>query len=463
MNIHFIAIGGSAMHNLAIALKQKGYSISGSDDEIFEPSRSRLEKQGLLPNEIGWFPQKITKGIDAIVVGMHARADNPELAKAKELGLKIYSYPEYLFEQTKNKTRVVIGGSHGKTTITSMVMHVLKSQGVEFDYMVGAQIEGFDNMVGLSENTSIAVFEGDEYLTSPIDPRPKFHLYKPHIAVISGIAWDHINVFPTFDIYKEQFEIFVDTIEPNGHLIYYKGDNYVEEVSKRARKDVSLYPYESHPYFVNIEKAYLKTPNGDVGLHIFGQHNMQNVSAAKQVCNLLGVSDDQFYQHISTFKGAAKRLQLVRSGETTDVFLDFAHAPSKVLATVKAVIDAYPYRRLVACLELHTFSSLNPTFIDEYKGTLSDATQPIVFFNPKTLEHKKLPPLNAEAVKAKFGDSNLLVFTNPDELKSYLSKHFWDNTNLLLMSSGNFSGLDIEALAFEITYDDSFPRRYLDV
>lgn len=463
MRIHFIAIGGSAMHNLAIALKQKGYSITGSDDEIFEPSRSRLASHGLLPVEIGWFPDKISQQLDAVVLGMHARADNPELLRAKELGVKIYSYPEYLYEQTKSKTRVVIGGSHGKTTITSMVMHVLRSAGLAFDYMVGAQIEGFDNMVGLSEESTIAVFEGDEYLTSPIDPRPKFHLYRPHIAVISGIAWDHVNVFPTFDIYRKQFEQFVQTIEPNGHLIYCASDPVVCQVVKDAPQSVARFDYLAHPSRINLEKTCLITDSGDVELKIFGHHNMENISAAKQVCTILGVANNDFYRAVSTFNGAAKRLQLVKSAETTDVFLDFAHAPSKVVATVNAVRNAYPFRKLVACLELHTFSSLNPSFLDQYSGSLNRADQPIVFFNPKTLEHKKLPPLTPQVIQSCFNSKNLLVFTDSLELSTFLKSQFWDNTNLLLMSSGNFSGLDINSLADEITDDDQFPRRYLDV
>lgn len=463
MRIHFIAIGGSAMHNLAIALKSKGYSISGSDDEIFEPSRSRLAHHGLLPSETGWFPEKISKEIDAVVLGMHARADNPELLRAKELGKKIYSYPEYLFEQTKNKTRVVVGGSHGKTTITSMVMHVLKEAGQKFDYMVGAQIEGFDNMVSLSDDTALAIFEGDEYLTSPIDPRPKFHLYKPHIAVISGIAWDHINVFPNFEKYLNQFEIFVDTIEPNGHLVYCANDENVVRVASQASETIKKTPYTAHPHHVNIEKTYLDTPNGELELKVLGSHNMENISAAKAVCSLLGVTEDLFYRSISGFCGAEKRLQLIQKSETTDVYLDFAHAPSKVKATVQALRETFPYRKLVACLELHTFSSLNPNFLDEYKNTLCTADIPIVYYNPKTLEHKKLPPIAEATIREKFNCSNLTIFTNSQGLQKFLTEHFWDNTNLLLMSSGNFSGLDIKSIAEAITDDDIFPRRYLDI
>lgn len=461
MRIHFIAIGGSAMHNLAIALKTKGYEISGSDDEIFDPSKSRLEKHSLLPDKYGWFPDKITNDVDAVVLGMHARKDNPELIKAKELGIKIYSYPEFLFEQTKNKTRIVVGGSHGKTTITSMIMHVLRERGIKFDYMVGAQIEGFENMVNFSDESELAVFEGDEYLTSPIDPRPKFLLYKPHIAVLSGIAWDHINVFPTFSLYRKQFELFINTIEPKGHLIYYSNDHELLDVVKKSNKNISYTPYSEHAFISKVDKTYLKTEDKEVEINIFGQHNMANISAAKHVCNLLNISDSDFYQSIKSFSGAAKRLQKIGSGHTTDVMLDFAHAPSKVRATVKAMKDFYTYRKLIACLELHTFSSLNPKFLEQYKGTLNDADTPIVYYNPKTLEHKNLPPIEPGYVKQKFGNKKLQVFTDSNDLNNFLLKQFWDNTNLLLMSSGNFSGLDIVGLTKAITEDDEFPRRYL--
>ena len=344
-----------------------------------------------------------------------------------------------------------------------MIMHVLREADQNFDYMVGAQVEGFDTMVSLSDSANLAVFEGDEYLTSPIDPRPKFHLYKPHIALISGIAWDHINVFPTFEQYHKQFEIFVDTIEPNGHLVYCANDKHVVKVAQNAKSDTEIHPYSTHPYHIHIEKAFLETPNGDVGLQIIGSHNMQNVSAAKTVCNLLGIADAQFYKAISTFGGARKRLEVIKRGQTTDIFIDFAHSPSKVKATIDGVSETYPYRKLVACLELHTFSSLNADFLSEYNGAMSQADKAIVYFNAKTFKHKKMEPLDAELIKSKFGVPNLLVFTDIVELKVYLENHFWDNTNLLLMSSGNFSGLDIKALAWSITEDDSFPRRYLDV
>lgn len=449
--IHFIAIGGSAMHNLAIVLKEKGYTVSGSDDEIFEPSRSRLQSHGLLPEQVGWFPQRITHDMDAIVLGMHARADNPELIKAKELGLKIYSYPEYLYEQTKNKTRVVVGGSHGKTTITSMIMHVLKESGKRFDYMVGAQIEGFTNMVNLNDNTELAIFEGDEYLTSPMDPRPKFHLYKPHIAVISGIAWDHINVFPTQEIYAEQFEIFTNTIESNGNLIFYQNDKTLAHIAENTRPDIKLTPYVAHPFVTKDNTLFLQTPSKPVEIAVFGNHNMENIMAAKEVCTLLGITDEQFYQSISTFTGASKRMQLLAKSKTSAVYLDFAHAPSKVKATVKALQEAYPQRKLVACLELHTYSSLNKDFLKEYRDSLNPADDPIVFYSPRAIELKKLAPLAPEFVKEQFGNEQVLVFNDSSQLKAYLEEHSWQNTNLLLMSSGNFGGINLPEIAKMIT------------
>jgi UDP-N-acetylmuramate: L-alanyl-gamma-D-glutamyl-meso-diaminopimelate ligase len=450
MRIHFIAIGGSAMHNLAIALKAKGCEISGSDDEIFEPSLSRLRNHDILPKTIGWQPELITSNLDAVVLGMHARTDNPELARAKELGLKIYSYPEYLYEQTKNKTRVVIGGSHGKTTITSMVMHVLRTVGVEFDYMVGAQLEGFENMVALSESPKIAVFEGDEYLTSPIDLRPKFHVYKPNIAFISGIAWDHINAFPTYEIYRKQFEIFVENIEPNGALVFCATDTETAEVAKFARPDIKSIPYIAHPYMQKGEDYFLLNGSAEVPVKVIGDHNMQNIAGAKQVCSLLGVSNSEFYKAMSTFAGAAKRLQILAQNSKTRVYLDFAHSPSKVKATIKAVKQAFPSRKLFACLELHTFSSLNAEFLKQYNGAMEGADVPIVFFDEHTLAHKKLPELSAAKVSESFGTPEPKVYINSTGLVSDFEKVNWDECTLLLMTSGNFSGVNMKDLALRI-------------
>ncbi|RPH33521.1 MAG: peptidoglycan synthetase [Bacteroidales bacterium] len=450
MRIHFIAIGGSAMHNLAIALKEKGYDVSGSDDEIFEPSLSRLKKHGILPTSIGWDTNRITKELDAIVLGMHARLDNPELLKAEELGLRIYSYPEYLYEQTKDKIRIVIGGSHGKTTITSMVMHVLRNAGIDFDYMVGAQLDGFENMVSLKKNTKIAVFEGDEYLTSPIDLRPKFHLYQPNIALISGIAWDHINAFPTYEIYKNQFAIFIDKIAEGDVLIYCNEDSEVAGLAKEKGKNIKLIPYNTHRYESLDGAASLIVSGKKTPLAVFGKHNMQNISGAKAVCNQVGITDEVFYKAISTFKGASRRLQLLAENKNTKVFLDFAHSPSKVAATVQAVRESYTNRELVACLELHTFSSLNAEFLGQYKGTMEKANIPLVYFNPSTIEHKKLQLIEPDLVKDCFGTESIKVFTNAQHLLESLKTIDWQNKNLLIMTSGNFSGVNLQEFAKEV-------------
>ena len=447
MKVHFIAIGGSAMHNLAISLCKKGYLITGSDDEIFEPSKTRLENCGILPESLGWNPDKITPDLDAIILGMHARDDNPELIKARELNLKIYSYPEYLYEQSKNKIRIVIGGSHGKTTITSMIMHVLKFHKKQFDYMVGAQIHGFETMVSLSEDAPIAVFEGDEYLSSPLDPRPKFHLYQPHIALLSGIAWDHINVFPTFEIYKKQFSIFIDKIEKEGCLFYYKYDDVLKEIVKQSHNLIEKTGYCAHAYTRKDGKTFLIDIDKEIPLQIFGEHNLQNISGAKLVCNQLGLSDDEFYQAISEFKGAAKRLELLAENETTKIFQDFAHSPSKLNATVNAVKEQFPERKLLAVMELHTFSSLNADFLNEYTGSLNKADVGVVYFNPEVIKHKRLKPITKEQVKKSFQNENLLVFTNQKDLVDYIMSSDLTNKNLLLMSSGNFSGINLKDFA----------------
>ncbi len=450
MHIHFIAIGGSAMHNLAIALHKKGYHITGSDDEIFEPSKSRLNKYNLLPQKTGWQPDLMNTEIDAIILGMHAHPDNPELKRAQELKLKIYSYPEYLYEQTKDKTRVVIGGSHGKTTITSMVMHVLKTNNIDFDYMVGASLEGFETMVSLKNETKIAVFEGDEYLSSPIDRRPKFHLYNPHIALLSGIAWDHINVFPTFDFYLDQFQIFADKIEKDGTLIYYKKDTNLQNIAKKVRNDISVLEYTGHESVVENGITYLKHGNKKIRMQVFGAHNLQNMAGAKLVCQKLSITEDQFYQAMTTFKGAARRLEVLAENENCTVFYDFAHSPSKLQATTTAVKKQFTNRKLVAIMELHTYSSLKKDFLPQYRKCMDDADEAIVFFNPKTIEHKRLDPITDEEVAAAFDKKGLQVFTDPDLLFDLLRKKNWHNKNLLIMTSGNFSGQDLKGFAKKI-------------
>ena len=440
--IHFIAIGGAAMHNLALALQQKGYRISGSDDEIFEPAKTRLQNAGLLPNETGWFPEKLDKDTEAVILGMHAREDNPELQRARELGLKIYSFPEYLYLQTQDKIRVVIGGSHGKTTITAMILFVLQKLQKQFDYMVGAQIEGFDTMTGLSDEARIAVFEGDEYLTSPIDLRPKFHLYLPHIALVSGIAWDHINVFPVFENYVEQFRIFSEKIMRDGKFIYFDGDENLREIAENVREDIAAIPYHTHQYKIENGKTFLITKQGDVALNVFGEHNLQNINGARIVCNQLGISDKDFYRIIAEFGGAANRLQKVAETGNAVAFKDFAHSPSKLKATVSAVKQQFPERKLVACMELHTFSSLTETFLPEYKDSMKDADTAFVYFNPEVIEHKKLAAITPEQVKEAFG-GNVEVFTNSQNLQDVLKKMDFRNKTLLMMSSGNFDGIDV--------------------
>jgi len=442
MNVHFIAIGGSAMHNLAMALRNKGEQVTGSDDEIYEPSKSRLKAKGLLPESFGWFPEKITTSLDAIVLGMHAKADNPELLKAQELGLKIYSYPEFLYEQSKHKTRVVIGGSHGKTTITSMILHVMHYHDRDVDYMVGAQLEGFEVMVKLTDDNDFIVLEGDEYLSSPIDRRPKFHLYQPNIALLSGIAWDHINVFPTYDNYVEQFKIFVDSIVNGGSITYNEEDLEVKRVVEASENTIRKLPYHTPDYTVGDGETLLQTPEGPLPIEIFGKHNMNNLSGAKWICQHMGVDEDDFYEAIASFKGASKRLEKIAEGTNSVAFKDFAHAPSKVRATTNAVKEQYPNRSVVACLELHTYSSLNAEFLKEYKGTLEAADQAVVFYSPHAVEIKKLKEVTHEQIATAFERDDLIIYTNPDDFKNYLYSQNFDNKALLLMSSGTYGGLD---------------------
>lgn len=444
MNVHFIAIGGAAMHNLAIALHNKGYTITGSDDTIHDPSKSRLEAKGLLPETFGWFPEKITQNLDAIVLGMHAKADNPELLKAQELGLKIYSYPEFLYEQSKDKTRVVIGGSHGKTTITSMILHVMHYHDRDVDYMVGAQLEGFDVMVKLTEDNDFIVLEGDEYLSSPIDRRPKFHLYKPNIALLSGIAWDHINVFPTYENYVEQFSIFVDSIVNGGSINYNEEDAEVKRVVVASENTIRKLPYHTPEYTVDNGITLLETPEGPLPIEVFGKHNLNNLAGAKWICQHMGIDEDDFYEAISTFKGASKRLEKIAETNASVAFKDFAHSPSKVKATTNAVKEQYQDRAVVACLELHTYSSLNAEFLKEYKGALDAADVAVVFYSPHAVEIKKLKEVTHEQIANAFERDDLIIYTNPDDFKHFLFSQNFDKKALLLMSSGNYGGLNFE-------------------
>ena len=450
MRIHLIAIGGAVMHNLALALHQMGYEVSGSDDEIFDPAKSRLANKGLLPEKAGWFPSKITSDLDLVLLGMHARQDNPELLEAIKKNIPVQSFPEFLYENSRNKTRVVIGGSHGKTTTTSMIMHVLKQLDIDFDYMVGSSIDGFENMVRLSKNAKLAVFEGDEYLSSPIDRRPKFHLYKAHIGMITGIAWDHINVFPTFANYLEQFSVFLETMENGGRLIYFEKDESLKKIVANCKKNIELVPYREHDAVNRENRTYLITEEGETPLEVFGKHNLQNLNGALQVCRALKISDLDFYRAISSFGGAARRLQKIRENNDSAIFIDFAHSPSKLKATVNAVKEQFPGRKLIACMELHTFSSLNKNFLPQYENCMIDADEAVVYYSLHTLEHKKLPPISKDEIHAAFKSGQLQVMNQAEEFKDFVHQLKLKNTNLLLMSSGNFSGINFKELASEL-------------
>jgi UDP-N-acetylmuramate: L-alanyl-gamma-D-glutamyl-meso-diaminopimelate ligase len=451
MNVHFIAIGGAAMHNLALALHHKGMQVTGSDDTIFEPSKSRLNAAGLLPTSFGWYSEKITKNIDAVVLGMHAKEDNPELLKAQELGLKIYSYPEFLYEQSKHKTRVVIGGSHGKTTITAMILHVLNYHDIEVDYMVGAQLEGFDVMVKLTDDADFMVLEGDEYLSSPIDRRPKFHLYQPNIALLSGIAWDHINVFPTFENYLEQFRIFVDSITVGGSISYNTEDHNVKSIVEDSDNQIRKFPYQTPEHTIEAGVTYLDTEEGPLPLEVFGAHNLNNLAGSKWICQQMGVDQDDFYEAISSFSGASKRLEKVAENANCVVYKDFAHSPSKVKATTEAVKSQYPTRPLVACLELHTYSSLNAAFLEQYKKTLDAADTAVVFYSPQAVEIKKLESVSKTQIESAFEREDLIIFTDPLLFKNYLTTLEFNQKTILLMSSGSYGGLNFEALKNKVS------------
>ncbi|MEE0948591.1 MAG: Mur ligase family protein [Bacteroidales bacterium] len=450
MRVHFIAIGGSAMHNLAIALCKKGYQVTGSDDEIFEPAKSRLERYGLLPKTIGWNPDLIDENINAVILGMHAKEDNPELIKAKQLGLKIYSYPEYLYEISSSKIRVVVGGSHGKTSITAMILHALQALNVKTDYMVGAMLEGFEVMVKVEDDSKYMVLEGDEYLSSTLDRRPKFHLYKPDIAIINGIAWDHINVFPTFENYVEQFKIFADKIENGGRLIYFDGDENIRNIAANVRNDIKTMPYNGLNFRVENGKTIVLNGDKEYPMLVFGRHNMINMNAAMLACESLGINRDSFLETMQSFKGAAKRLELLASNDTKAIYTDFAHSPSKLKATIEAVKEQYPNRKLVACMELHTFSSLSKNFLEQYKGCMNKADKALVYYNHHAIELKRLEDLSVELVEKAFDKEGLKVTTDSSEFVQFVKHNAEDNTNILIMSSGNFGGVNIKQLAEEV-------------
>lgn len=442
MRVHFIAIGGSIMHNLAIALAKKGYIISGSDDHIYEPSRTNLANENLLPSP-GWDPERITAEIDAVVLGMHAKADNPELVKAQELGIRICSYPEFIYEQTEEKTRVVIGGSHGKTTITSMIMHVLKSIGRDFDYLVGAKLDEFAHMVRLTKDAPLMIIEGDEYLASAIDQRPKFHLYRPHIALISGIAWDHVNVFPTFENYVTQFRLFIKTIEPKGTLVYNKEDQTLRGLVLEDRSKINKHGYRTPEYTINKGITYMHTHNGEIPLQVFGRHNLSNIAAAFTVCEWLGVERDAFYAAIKQFKSASRRLEYVASDNDSVVYQDFAHTPAKLKASIQALKEQFPNKALVAIVELHTYSSLNEAYLKEYKDTMHDAEYPAVFINQEALKQRNAESISEEMLKNAFNQPNLVYFSDVKSMKQYLMTMDPAGRNLLLMSSGNYGGINL--------------------
>ena len=446
MKIHFIAIGGSAMHSLALALKFKGYSITGSDDVINDPSRSRLKKYNLLPQKEGWFSEKITSDIDAVVLGMHAKDDNPELLKAREIGLKIYSYPEFIFNQSKDKIRIVIGGSHGKTSITSLVLHVLRTLNIESDYMVGAQLDGFEVMVKLTDTSKYIVLEGDEYLSSALDLRPKFHLYKPHIALISGIAWDHINVFKTFENYLNQFEIFINSVEENGTLVYNELDPELKKLVSSNKSNLNYIPYSIPKHKIIDGISFINFNNELYRLKIFGDHNLQNISGALNICKALGVESEDFYNAITSFNGASNRLELVYKSSETIIFKDFAHSPSKVKATAEAVRKQFPNRKLISFFELHTYSSLNPLFLEKYRDTLKHSDECYIYYSEKNMRIKRLEPIDSELITRSFNHSSLTVIDNYEKLNKKIYDLDLSNSVLLMMSSGKFGGLDIDKI-----------------
>lgn len=450
MKIHFIAVGGAIMHNLAIALKRKGNIVTGSDDKIADPALTNLSKEGIMPEQIGFFSERITADLDAVILGMHARIDNPELLKAQELGLKIYSFPEYIYEVAKDKLRIVIAGSHGKTTITSMVMHVLQQCGKNIDYMVGAKVKGFDTSVKLTEDASIIVLEGDEYLASPIHLESKFMFYKPHVALITGVAWDHINVFLVYEGYVNQFKKFAESVEAGGAITYYREDAELKKIFAEYKGSAKVLPYTQPEYFTKGHSTFILSEGKEYEMSVFGAHNMQNIEGARIVCNEVGISNEDFMIAISSFEGAANRLQFLGKNEETVIYKDFAHSPSKLKATVKAMREQFADRQLVAVMELHTFSSLNKDFLSEYNNSMDAADEAIVFIDKEAMLLKRMPDLNESLIRESFGRNDLQIFTEKEQLIQYLLSTNWKNKNLLLMTSGQFGGMKVEEVRDEI-------------
>jgi UDP-N-acetylmuramate: L-alanyl-gamma-D-glutamyl-meso-diaminopimelate ligase len=453
MNVHFIAIGGAVMHSLAIALKRQGYHISGSDDKITGPARTNLAQEGILPGTEGFFPDRITPALDAVILGMHARIDNPELLRAQDLKIPIYSFPHYIYEVSKDKKRIVIAGSHGKTTITSMVMHVLHTNGLDIDYMVGAHVKGFDTGVRLSRNAPIIVIEGDEYLASPIERESKFMFYHPHIALITGVAWDHINVFPVYEDYVNQFRKFANSIEKGGSISYYADDKELQKIFSQYSGPAKVVPYTTSKYEVQDNKTYVETQDSEYPMIIFGSHNMQNMEGARTVCREVGITDHRFYSAMMTFEGAANRLEKLGENAHTVIYKDFAHSPSKLQATVNAMKEQYPHRKLTAVMELHTFSSLDKDFLQQYHGGMDRADTALVFIDHEAMKLKQMPPLDPQLIIHAFGRDDMKVFSSKEELQAFLLAQNWKENNLLLMTSGQFGGMDIKALAHQVIYD----------
>jgi UDP-N-acetylmuramate: L-alanyl-gamma-D-glutamyl-meso-diaminopimelate ligase len=445
MKIHLTAIGGSIMHNLAIALHKKGYEVQGSDDAIYEPARSRLEKYGLLPSP-GWHPEKLDKSIDMLILGMHAKAGNPELDRALQLGLPVVSFPQFIYEQSKNKQRIVIAGSHGKTSVTAMVMHVLRKAGLDFDYAVGSVIEGFEDSVRLSEDAPVIVIEGDEYLTSALDRRPKFVWYDPQIALINGIAWDHINVFPTYEMYLEQFRNFIRDMKAGAKLIYHPTDQEVSGLVKEVGSHLQPIPASVPQSELAQDGISVLYKGKAYPLRVFGRHNLENLSAAQAICVQLGVSAEEFWEYASDFKGAGKRLESVPNKKNISVFRDFAHAPSKVKASVQAVRSRYPDKKILAVLELHTFSSLNKDFIPFYAASLDPADKAVIYLDNEALRAKGVEGYSEEQLRSAFAREDLQLTGKAEMLEQIIGDYISPDAVLLLMSSGDLGGIDIKAI-----------------